>query len=258
MILIVVLLHTTTSTTIWVYTGISRPLSIGDVQERHMWCQLDNIDGETGRVAWWWSTGSKWAWARCAWHWLTTWETWEANVQKKADDAQPSRSMGAVVRVLRLERSRWVNWSPSQSQHQQTIGKKKKKEGGGTHTIDRLASLWNHCEDWRTQLWLGCLSNGSCSPDSSLVSSLVTLLFSGRLTVYYWLWTGDYSGQMLAQIHEAESSSKATRKGGKREDKLEATRGLWSQQVMCHSKCIVQYVHVVIAKVKLSCDKWQK
>ena len=29
-------------------------------------------------------------------------------VQKKADDARPSRSMGAAAKVLKLERSGWV------------------------------------------------------------------------------------------------------------------------------------------------------
>ena len=60
-------------------------------------------------------------------------------MQKKADDVQPSRSMGAAARVLRLECSGLVKFlAESASTDNRERGK---GEGGGAHTVDRLASL---------------------------------------------------------------------------------------------------------------------
>ena len=60
------------------------------------------------------------------------------NVQKKADDVQPSRSMGAAARVLRLECSGWVK---SLAESASTDDGERGKGEGGAHTVDRLASL---------------------------------------------------------------------------------------------------------------------
>ena len=55
-------------------------------------------------------------------------------MQKKADDVQPSRSMGAAVRVLRLECSGSVKFlAETASTDNRERGK---GEGGGTHNND--------------------------------------------------------------------------------------------------------------------------